>query len=247
MKKCTAVLICLLSLYSAPLLARECVVLLHGLVRTADSMAALEESLTEDGYYVSNIDYPSRNRPVEELAGMAVGKGLKACAAAQATPVNFVTHSLGGILVRQYYSNHSPDGVDRVVMLGPPNQGSRLVDNLRDMPGYDLLNGPAGRQLGTGEESLPRKLGPVNFELGVIAGTVSMNPVLSTFLEDPNDGKVSVETTKVEGMCAFVTLPAMHTFMMMNENVILEVRNFLRTGRFGSDSASYYSCDARRG
>ena len=239
------ILFLLLSLHSAPLLASECVILLHGLVRTSDSMADLEYALKDDGYHVSNIDYPSRDKPVQALAGEAVPRGLEQCREADANPVNFVTHSLGGILVRQYYSEHSPENVDRVVMLGPPNQGSEVVDNLKDMPGFDLLNGPAGRQLGTGENSVPDDLGPVNFETGIIAGTESINLILSTFLEEPNDGKVSVENTRVEGMCAFVTLPAMHPFMMQNENVIQEVRNFLKTGRFGSEHAEHPDCAFR--
>ena len=241
----SALLLLLLSLYSAPLLASECVILLHGLVRTSDSMADLEYALSDAGYYVSNIDYPSRYKRVQALADGAVPRGLEQCREAGASPVNFVTHSLGGILVRQYYSQHSPEEVNRVVMLGPPNQGSAVVDSLKDMPGFDLLNGPAGRQLGTGENSLPEDLGPVNFETGIIAGTESINLILSTLLKGPNDGKVSVEDTKVEGMCAFVTLPAMHPFMMQNENVIQEVRNFLKTGSFGSEHAQNLDCRFR--
>lgn len=241
----TAFLLFLLSLYSTPLLASECVILLHGLIRTSDSMADLEYALSDAGYHVSNIDYPSRDKRVQALAEEAIPKGLEQCREAGASPVNFVTHSLGGILVRQYYSQHIPENVDRVVMLGPPNQGSEVVDNLKDMPGFDLLNGPAGRQLGTDDNSIPDDLGPVNFETGIIAGTESINLILSTFLEEPNDGKVSVENTKVEGMCAFVTLPAMHPFMMQNENVIQEVRNFLKTGSFGSEHAQHPDCPFR--
>nr|WP_133735660.1 alpha/beta fold hydrolase [Halospina denitrificans] len=241
----TALLLLLLGLYSAPLVASECVILLHGLVRTSDSMADLEYALKDDGYFVSNIDYPSRDMRVQPLAEEAVPKGLRECREAGANPVNFVTHSLGGILVRQYYSQNSPENVNRVVMLGPPNQGSAVVDNLKNMPGFDLLNGPAGRQLGTGDNSVPDDLGPVNFETGIIAGTESINLILSTFLEEPNDGKVSVEAAKVEGMCSFVTLPAMHPFMMQNENVIQEVRNFLKTGSFGSEHAQNLDCAFR--
>lgn len=237
-----ALLLLMLSLYSAPILASECVILLHGLVRTSDSMADLEYALLDEGYYVSNIDYPSRDKRVKALAEEAIPRGLEECREAGASPVNFVTHSLGGILVRQYYSEHSPENIKRVVMLAPPNQGSPVVDNLKNMPGFDLLNGPAGRQLGTGENSVPDDLGPVNFETGIIAGTESINLILSTFLEAPNDGKVSVEGTRVEDMCAFVTLPAMHPFIMQNANVIQEVRNFLRTGRFGSEHAENLDC-----
>ena len=234
-------LICL-TLYSASSLSSECIILLHGLARTASSMSKLETKLTENGYYVANIDYPSRKKPINELAELAVNAGLESCKNANASPINFVTHSLGGILVRQYYRHHAPKNVKRVVMLGPPNKGSQVVDKLRNTPGFELLNGPAGMQLGTGTDSVPKSLGPVNFELGIIAGTQSINLILSTFLPNPDDGKVSVESAKVDGMCGFVALPTTHPFMMKNDNVISEVVNFLKNGKFGSESAITNEC-----
>ncbi|MCW8906851.1 MAG: alpha/beta fold hydrolase [Sedimenticola sp.] len=226
-------LVLLLTLLSPSLAtASECVVLLHGLARSADSMTDLENRLARAGYHVENIDYPSREQAIPKLAEHAVAEGLKRCQAASASPVNFVTHSLGGILVRYYYSHHSPENVGRVVMLGPPNQGSEVVDNLKDVPGFALLNGPAGRQLGTGESDIPRSLGPVNFELGVIAGTRSINLLLSTLLPNPDDGKVSVESARVEGMCGFITLPVTHPFMMKDDEVIRLTLHFLKQGAF---------------
>jgi len=73
-------------------------------------------------------------------------------------------------------------------MLAPPNNGSEVVDKFRDLPGYKWLNGPAGRQLGTGRDSLPRSLGAAEFDLGIIAGTRSINLLLSQVLPNPDDG-----------------------------------------------------------
>ncbi len=216
---------------------KECVILLHGLARTANSMEPLAEALSSAGYHVANVDYPSREKPVEELAEIAVMDGIDRCRRAGASPRNFVTHSLGGILVRYYYRQHEPRDLHRVVMLGPPNQGSQVVDNLQDVPGFELLNGPAGSQLGTDVDDIPAKLGSVDFELGVIAGTSSINLILSTFLPNPDDGKVSVENTRVDGMCSFVTLPVTHPLMMRDDEVIEEVVHFLAQGRFKSGSA----------
>lgn len=228
---------------SASVLSAECVILLHGLARTANSMNELAEKLGEAGYYVANIDYPSREKPVEELAALAIDAGLEQCAQADANTVNFVAHSLGGILIRYYYRQHDPELVRRVVMLGPPNRGSEVVDELKDFPGFAWLNGPAGRQLGTDENSIPNTLGPVNFELGVIAGTQSINLILSQFLPNPDDGKVSVERAKVDGMCGFVALPTTHPFMMSNNRVIAEVIYFLAHGRFNSEQALSVDCE----
>lgn len=237
MIKQTIILLIITLLYSVSSNSAECVVLLHGLARTSNSMNELEQKLIKEGYYVANIDYPSRKKQIIELSEIAVNKGLSKCVENSANPVNFVTHSLGGILVRQYYNNHAPDSIKRVVMLGPPNNGSEVVDNLKDAPGFELLNGPAGIQLGTQDKDVPKSLGPVNFELGIIAGTQSINLILSTFLPNPDDGKVSVESAKVDGMCGFVALPATHPFLMKNDQVIREVINFLEHGEFQSEFA----------
>ncbi len=230
-------------LYSVNSYSAGCVVLLHGLARTSSSMNELEQKLTKEGYYVANIDYPSRKKDIVELSEIAVNEGLSKCSENNASPVNFVTHSLGGILVRQYYKNHDPENVNRVVMLGPPNNGSEVVDNLKNAPGFELLNGPAGMQLGTQDKDIPKSLGPVNFELGVIAGTQSINLMLSTFLPNPDDGKVSVESTKVDGMSGFVALPATHPFLMKNDQVIDEVINFLEHGEFQSKLAINHAAE----
>lgn len=213
--------------------ATDCVVLLHGLARTSGSMSKMEKALEEEGYATANIDYPSRDYTVEELAEIAVTDGLQHCRAYDdIVRIHFVTHSLGGILVRQYLSAYDITELGRVVMLGPPNQGSAAVDKLDGVPGFDWLNGPAGRQLGKGEESVPLRLGPATFELGVIAASRTIDPITSAVLENPDDGRVSVEDTKLEGMADFVVVKHSHAFMMrMREPIELTIR-FLETGSF---------------
>ena len=224
--------------------APECVVLLHGLARTAASMARLEEALTDAGFIVANIDYPSRKYAIQQLAPMAMEKGLAACRSRRAETVHVVTHSLGGILVRYYLAEHGrpehhlPE-LGRVVMLGPPNRGSQVVDKLSALPGFGLWNGPASFQLGTGEDSLPRQLGPARFAVGIIAGTRSLNPVFSRFLPGPDDGKVALESTKLAGMQDFLALPHTHTFMMRSTEVIRQTIFFLRNGRFDHTGRPY--------
>jgi pimeloyl-ACP methyl ester carboxylesterase len=214
--------------------ADECVVLLHGLMRSATSMNRMERELGKAGYATANIDYPSRDHTVEELAAIAVPEGLAACRAQEdVTRIHFVTHSLGGILVRQYLSENEIDELGRVVMLGPPNQGSAAVDELSDLPGFDWLNGPAGRQLGKGDASVPLRLGPANFELGVIAGNRTIDPITSAVLENPDDGRVSVTDTKLEGMADFVVVDHSHAFMMRMRQPIELTKTFLETGSFG--------------
>jgi triacylglycerol lipase len=226
---CLGLVLILMSLYGAAARA-DCVVLLHGLARTPGSMAALADAFSEHGYAVVNVGYPSRSKPIEELAPLAVSQGLAGCP--ENTTVHFVTHSLGGILVRYYLETHGIADLGRVVMLAPPNQGSEVVDRIKGIPGFRLLNGPAGAQLGTDENSVPLQLGPVEFELGVIAGSETFNPILSLYLPNPDDGKVSVASTRVQGMKDFLVVPHSHTFMMQIPEVIEQTLLFIETGAF---------------
>jgi pimeloyl-ACP methyl ester carboxylesterase len=208
----------------------DCVVLLHGMVRTSASMNTMASALESAGYRVVNIDYPSRQHPIETLAPLAVEKGVQACG--DGATIHFVTHSLGGILVRYYLERQQIEQLGRVVMLAPPNQGSEVVDRLRNVPGFGFINGPAGRQLGTGKDSLPLALGAVDYEVGVIAGTSSINLILSQWLPSPNDGKVSTANTRVEGMTDFITVPHSHPLIMNSRLVIQQTLSFLKTGAF---------------
>ncbi|HAK51481.1 MAG TPA: alpha/beta hydrolase [Gammaproteobacteria bacterium] len=211
-------LIGFLLISSSALATGECVVLLHGLLRSASSMEEMEQAFIDEGFEVVNVDYPSRDHPVEDLAPLVINKGVGACP--DGSTIHFVTHSLGGILVRYYLEHHELSRLGRVVMLAPPNKGSEAVDGLKDFPGYHLLNGPAGMQLGTDENSIPSAMGPVEFEVGIIAGTRTISLILSQFLPNPDDDKVSVERTKVDGVKDFIAVPHSHPFIMQMPIVI---------------------------
>lgn len=210
---------------------REYVVLLHGLGRTGRSMQKTAQALQTEGYLPVIVNYPSRKHSIEYLADVFLHEILSSVEQGQDVLIHFVTHSLGGIIVRYYLKNHHLRNCGRIVMLSPPNQGSELVDLIKHSPVFKIVSGPAAQQLGTADRFL-QGLGPVDFELGVIAGEKSPDPVSARLIPGPNDGKVGVERTKVPGMKDFLVVPSSHTFIMRRSDVIAAIIHFLRSGAF---------------
>jgi triacylglycerol lipase len=210
-------------------------VLVHGLGRTKRAMTALARAGRRRGYQVLNFGYPSRRSGIEENAAL-----LAECIRrdAERGVIHFVTHSLGGIIVRHAVASEKIPAarLGRVVMLAPPNAGSEIADAFTQTPGLrrvgPVLLGPALTQLGTSATALVNRLPPVPFECGVIAGTRSLNPLFSALIDGPSDGKVGVARAEVPGMRDFLEVPHSHTFLMSAPAVIDQTFAFLEHGRF---------------
>ncbi len=208
---------------------QQCIILLHGLARSASSFGKMEEALTQSNYQVINVSYPSRKQDIGSLATEYIPKATAKCTN---KPIHFVTHSMGGILVRYFLANNRLENLGRVVMLSPPSQGSEVVDILGNVPGFEAFNGPAGQQLGTIKNSMPNQLGAVDYPVGIITGNRSINLILSLLIPGDDDGKVSVERAKLAGMADFLVLPHTHPLIMRSDEVIKQTQIFLQTGKF---------------
>lgn len=212
--------------------SRKGLVLLHGLFRSPRSMARMAKRGEEEGYEVFNVGYPSRQECIEELTGI-VRKQIERWQEIEGvTSLNFVTHSLGGIILRHLAPTIMKGQKGRAVMLGAPNQGSELADYLMDIHWFRWLNGPAGTQLGTQSKAISENLAVQVLDIGIIAGTRSSDPLGSALLPKPNDGRVTVERTRLEGMKDHLVLPVTHTFMMNDPTVIDATFRFLEQGKF---------------
>lgn len=217
------------------------VILLHGLGRSARSMRRMERALANEGYSTLNVDYPSTCHSVENLADRFVRPALEKARGASAGPAHFVTHSMGGILVRALAAQNLLHAKTRAVMLAPPHAGSELADRLRGRFPFSWWCGPALDELGTDTRSIPFNLPTrLSIEVGVIAGRYNQYAAVEPLLfrgappiPDTHDGVVSVRSAfSLNGLTDTLVVNRGHTFIMRASDVIRQTLHFLRVGRF---------------
>lgn len=215
-----------------PKQTQDTVILLHGMWRDADAMEPAENFLSQQGYHTLNLSYPSTEKSIEVLVRDYLHPAVEKLQSKQPENIHFVTHSMGGILVRYYLEHYDIPALGRVVMLSPPNKGSQLSNIVLDLSWLDWLIGPAAQQLATHEQSWVNQLQPVGFDLGVIAGNYNPNWLTSWLLPGEDDGVVSMENTKVEGMQDFLVVSEEHFELRKYPPVLQQVAYYLQHGQF---------------
>lgn len=197
-------------------------------------MAKLAGFLSGHGYRVVNVGYPSTKFSISDLIDIIRPEIDDAAKEAGEGRVHFVGYSMGGLLIRAFLRHYRPANLGRVVMVGTPNNGSQIADFLKNWPLYRKVYGPAGQQLITDQTEMTDLFGTVDYELGIIAGNRTIDPVSSLIIgvRVPNDGKVSVESTRLDGAAAHIVIPANHTFLPVNRTMRSQTLSFLKDGRF---------------
>lgn len=215
-------------------MSSDLLVLVHGLKRTRASMWPAALMARRRGYAVLNWGYPSSRRGILGHAA-ALRRDLGALPPLGDGRIHFLTHSLGGIVVRALLAFGPPPNVGRVVMLGPPNAGNEIAEHLRHTRLFRRVMGPSGLELGTGAESVPRRLQDATFELGVIAGMRRRPALFGRWIGTPNDGLVSVSATRLVGMRDHLIVSGGHAFLPWNPRALSQAFTFLSTGRFARE------------
>lgn len=210
------------------------VVLLHGLSRSSDIMKKMEEYLRIHGYFIHNLSYPSTAHRIEDLAENLYRK-IHVLAKNPKFTLHFVGHSLGGILIRCILQQHSIANLGRVVMIGVPNHGTEVADFLQRFAFYRKAYGPAGCQLGVRDNALLASLPAATYPCGVISGSKSTlldKPFCWFLLPADNDGKVTVESTRLEGMTDHIVINASHPHLPKYPETMRQTAFFLSQGHF---------------
>jgi hypothetical protein len=169
---------------------------------------------------------------IQDIAESYLPPAIEECKKGGAEQIHFVSHSMGAIVVRQYLqNNHLPLG-SKVVMLSPPNQGSELSEKFGDAGWYKLIVGPSGVSLSKKEGGIISTLKAVKEPVGIIAAYRDWSLWPNSWLPEPNDGTVSVESMKLAEMDDFVLLNSGHAMMRFNNNAQQQIRYFLSRGEF---------------
>lgn len=209
---------------AAPEGEKETVVLLHGLGRSRASLCVLQWRLRRAGFATRNFPYaPTLHRfdtLVRQLHDFLVER-------VDTPRYHLVGHSLGNVLIRAGFRHGYPNGLQRIVMLAPPNHPSELAGKLRHCPPFHLISGDTGRKLAS-EDFYAALPVPEDVPFGVIAGKRGQR---ITF-DEPNDGIVTVAGTKLDGMADHLVVPHAHTFIMNGRDTAAATIHFLRHGSF---------------
>lgn len=212
----------------------KAVIVVHGIVRSSKSFAKMRKVLEEDGYLVVGFDYPSTRVSIDQSAEylsqvIASLEGVE--------ELNFVVHSMGGLLVRTYLKEHSDPRIKRMVMLGVPNLGANMANLVQTNPLFKWVYGPAGQQLVQDPEGYIASLPTPEFEFAVVAGARGTADGWNPLISGDDDGTVEVANTRLPGAADFMTVRQLHSFLMDNPEVIAATRRFLAGGalREGGD------------
>ena len=205
----------------------EAVVLLHGWDSSPIPMKRLEWALRREGYQVFNPAYPSIRVPLTILASEYLPDYLQRTIPEGIQRIHFVTHSMGGLLLRGSLAAHRPARLGRVVFLGTPHHGSEAADFWSKNALCRWLAGPNLAALQTGLAGYSVTLGPADYEALVIAGDRPLSPFWSP-LPAPHDGKVSVASTRLAGSARHLVVPHTHIALPIRTDIIRQVVQFLR-------------------
>jgi len=209
----------------------ESVILLHGLGDVKLSMLKLESALKEEGYTTKNIGYSTTGETIESLAEKELSEVVERYKKIGFKKIHFVTHSMGGLIVRYYLQDHTLPTGSRIVMLSPPNHGSEVADHFLESKFYKLIVGEVGQELATDSKML-LELKQIIPDVGIIAGNKSSNSYFSKIIPGEDDGRVAVDNTKLTEMKDFIVVPSTHLTIKYNNEVIKQTVFFIKNGKF---------------
>jgi pimeloyl-ACP methyl ester carboxylesterase len=219
-----------------PPMSGKAVIVVHGILRTSRTFAAMCPALRKTGYTVVEFEYPSTRIGIVEAAG-DLGQIIESLDGIE--EINFVVHSMGGLVVRALVKETRDHRIHRMVMLGVPNQGAEMADLLRKSYAFRLLFGPAGQQLVTDRNGLIPTLPIPDFEFAIIAGARGRAAGFNPLITGDDDILVSVASARLPGASDSMTVRSFHRFIPGHADVVEATIRFLQTGSLRKDGTRH--------
>jgi hypothetical protein len=214
--------------------ANHKVYVVHGFGGFALQMEKINQGLIKEGYLTENYSYPSFSEDLDSVGLDLYRKVQKD----NFDTVSFVTHSMGALVVRSMYQYmdstvHFPH-IFRIVMLAPPNKGTKMADFYSGKR-LNFFLGPNVEHMRTDSNSYANKLPIPTCEVGIIAGAKGKKPWFNPFLKEDNDGNISLSLTKLGNEKDFIVIPSIHDLMPLHKKVIKQIISFMKTGSFNKN------------
>ena len=217
---------------STKVFSMQYLILIHGINDTSKGFKKMEQHFSSQ-YKVININYPSLKYSIVDLSNKYLTPVMNKIS--KSDTINIVTHSMGAIILRQYLNEKYPKNIGRIIMISPPNHGSEVADFFHTLFLYKKIYAKAGSSLskdGLQKLNLPDSIG---YNYGIIAGTGTLLPFFSIFIKGKDDGKISINRTKLSDMKDFITLHYSHDFIAKKKKTIKYTENYLKYGKFRSN------------
>jgi hypothetical protein len=192
----------------------QTLVTLHGFMGYPWNLYYITAPYDAQQMNVINWAYPSREKKIEEHAVDLVKELQKISYNNPGRPINFITHSMGGLVLRAAI-NHAdcPEEakIGSAALLAPPNQGACWGRFLSQFEiSHQIGLDASGKELMTELDFEHLGQFPETMSVLVIAGNLSYNP----FIPGENDGTVAVDET-------FLTTPHQHVVIHAGHKSIL--------------------------
>ena len=150
--------------------------------------------------------------------------------------IDFVAHSMGNIVVRHLIADLQRDGdpqallprMGKMVMLGPPNQGSDVARQLGRLGLFEVVTGQGGMELGPAWDAFQHRLAVPPIPFMIVAGDLQESWIKNPLVDGPSDLVVGVEEANLEGAETLHRVPVLHSFLMNESSVQERVAQFLR-------------------
>ena len=209
--------------------SKHTVVMIHGIARSTGTFRVLRRALRDTEWNAVAFGYKSTRGALEDHAD-ALARFLDNLEGQET--ISFVTHSMGGLILRHLLARkrplQQPRQIGRIVLIAPPNQGSRIADTLKDLRAYKAFYGPAGQQLIP--SSVAKVPGLSGNEFAVVAGGKGNGKGFNPLLPGDDDGTVAVAETLLDGARDSLLVPAIQARISNNPITVRATISFLRHG-----------------